>query len=132
MTNRIKQGNNDLLLFSYILPPSDHICLVSRRQPRAQDRMGRTMISHAFRAEKRSAQASAHPLSQAQGGLFSVLTMCSLCLFVAGVLSEMHEVPTFAPCKAFLFEMFAFFRRLKITLDSEQPMLKEKRIIPSV
>ena len=25
-----------------------------------------------FRAEKRSAQASAHPLSQAQGGLFSV------------------------------------------------------------
>ena len=30
------------------------------------------------------------------------------------------------------FEMFAFFRRLKITLDSEQPMLKEKRIIPSI
>ena len=27
-----------------------------------------------FRAEKRSAQASAHPLSQAQGGLFCVLT----------------------------------------------------------
>ena len=25
-----------------------------------------------------------------------------------------------------------FFRRLKITLDSEQPMLKEKQIIPSV
>ena len=25
-----------------------------------------------------------------------------------------------------------FFRHLKITLDSEQPMLKEKRIIPSV
>ena len=44
----------------------------------------------------------------------------------------MHEVQTFAPCKAFLFDMFAFFRRLKITLDSEQPMLKEKRIIPSV
>ena len=57
-----------------------------------------------FRAEKRSAQASAHPLSQAQGGLF-----CVLCLFVAGVLSEMHEVRTFAPCKAFLFDMFAFF-----------------------
>ena len=55
-----------------------------------------------------------------------------LCLFVAGVLSEMHEVRTFAPCKAFLFDMFAFFGRLKITLDSEQPMLKEKRIIPSV
>ena len=33
-----------------------------------------------FRAEKRSAQASAHPLSQAQGGLFCVLT--TVCLFV--------------------------------------------------
>ena len=29
---------------------------------------------YVFRAEKRSAQASAHPLSQAQGGLFCVLT----------------------------------------------------------
>ena len=28
-----------------------------------------------FRAEKRSAQASAHPLSQAQGGLFCVMTV---------------------------------------------------------
>ena len=55
-----------------------------------------------------------------------------VCLFVAGVLSEMHEVRTFAPCKAFLFDMFALFRRLKITLDSEQPMLKEKWIILSV
>ena len=54
------------------------------------------------------------------------------CLFVAGVLSEVHEVRRFAPCKAFLFDMFAFFRRLKISLDSEQPMLEEKRIIPSV
>ena len=44
----------------------------------------------------------------------------------------MHEVRTFAPCKAFLFDMFAFFRRLKITLDSEQSMLKEKWIILSV
>ena len=44
----------------------------------------------------------------------------------------MHEVRTFAPCKAFLFDMFAFFRRLKITLDSEEPILKEKRIIPSI
>ena len=52
-------------------------------------------------------------------------SLCWLCLFVAGVLSEMHEARTFAPCKAFLFEMFAFFRRLRITLDSEQPMLKE-------
>ena len=36
-------------------------------------------------------------------------SVCSLCLFVAEVLSEMHEVRTFAPCKAFLFDMFAFF-----------------------
>ena len=66
-----------------------------------------------FRAEKRSAQASAHLLSQAQGGLFCVLTACvdcvRLCVFVSGVLSEMHEVGTFAPCEAFLFDMFAFF-----------------------
>ena len=32
------------------------------------------MTGMTFRAEKRSAQASAHPLSQAQGGLFCVLT----------------------------------------------------------
>ena len=32
-----------------------------------------------FRAEKRSAQASAHPLSQAQGGLFCVLTGVDSC-----------------------------------------------------
>ena len=30
-----------------------------------------------FRAEKPSAQASAHPLSQAQGGLFGVLTVAA-------------------------------------------------------
>ena len=36
-----------------------------------------------------------------------------LCLFVAEVLSEMHEVRTFAPCKAFLFDMFAFFSSLE-------------------
>ena len=33
-----------------------------------------------FRAEKRSAQASAHPLSQAQGGLFCVLTVSFDCV----------------------------------------------------
>ena len=61
-------------------------------------------------------------------------SVCSLCLFVAGVLSEMHEVRTFAPCKALIFYLTSllFFRRLKITLDSEKPMLKEKWIIPSV
>ena len=40
-------------------------------------------------------------------------SVCWLCLFVAGVLSEMHEVRTFAPCKAFLFDMFAFFSSLE-------------------
>ena len=34
--------------------------------------------------------------------------------------------------KHFCLTCLLFFRRLKITLDSEQPMLKEKRIIPSV
>ena len=49
-----------------------------------------------------------------------------LTVFVVAVLSEMHEVRTFAPCKAFLFDMFAFFSSLEITLDLEQPMLKGK------
>ena len=34
--------------------------------------------------------------------------------------------------KHFYLTCLLFFHRLKITLDSEQPMLKEKRIIPSV
>ena len=34
-----------------------------------------------FRAEKRSAQASAHPLSQAQGGLFCSVDVCFLLEF---------------------------------------------------
>ena len=50
-----------------------------------------------FRAEKRSP----HPLSQAQGGLFCVLT--------AFVLNEVHEVRTFAPCKAFLVDICLLF-----------------------
>ena len=33
----------------------------------------------AFRAEKRSAQTSAHPLLQAQGGLFCLLTVFVCC-----------------------------------------------------
>ena len=39
--------------------------------------------------------------------------MCRLCLFVPGVLSEMHEVRSLPPCKAFLFDMFAFFSSLE-------------------
>ena len=46
---------------------------------------GQFKLEPHFRAEKRSAQASVHPLSQAQGGLFCVLTRgadCSVCLLV--------------------------------------------------
>ena len=82
-----------------------------------------------FRAEKRSAQASAHPLSQAQGGNF-------LCVDCACLLLEFWVKCTrcerLLPVKYFYLTCLLFFRRLKITLDSEQPMLKEKRIIPSV
>ena len=57
------------------------------------------------RAEKFSAQASAHPLSQAQGGIFCLLT--GLTAFVCSVrvlrLNEIQEVLTFALCTAFLF-----------------------------
>ena len=50
------------------------------------------------------------PYRRLKAGIFCALT---LCLFVAGVLSEMHEVRKFAPCKAILFDMFAFFSSLK-------------------
>ena len=42
-------------------------------------------------------------------------SVCWLCfkLFVAGVLSEVHEVRMLAPCKAFLFDMFALFSSLE-------------------
>ena len=39
--------------------------------------------------------------------------LCVDCVCLFGVLSEMHEVRTFAPCKACLFEMFAFFSSLE-------------------
>ena len=82
-----------------------------------------------FRAEKRSAQDSVHVLPQAQGGLFW------LCLFVTErVLTETEKNArdvNVCYSKAFLPVCF-FFHHLKITLDSDQPMLKEKRIIPSV
>ena len=35
--------------------------------------------------------------------------LCVDCVIVAGVLSEVHEVRKFAPCKAFLFDVFTFF-----------------------
>ena len=39
---------------------------------------GTQTLAPTFRAEKRSAQSSAHPLSQAQGGLFCVLTVLTV------------------------------------------------------
>ena len=45
--------------------PTTHLQFCRERKYRQAD----------FRAEKRSAQSSAHPLSQAQGGLFCVLTV---------------------------------------------------------
>ena len=58
-----------------VLPPS---CFALRpiKETEAQDLGLRLLrLRVVFRAEKRSAQASAHPLSQAQGGLFCVLTV---------------------------------------------------------
>ena len=71
-----------------------------------------------FRAEKRSAQASAHPLSPA----FVCLILWEFWLR----LNEIHKVRTFASCKGyFLFLLLLFFGQLKITLDSEQPAMLE-------
>ena len=65
--------------------PDIHCHLGEEKDQKLQARdsvgvLGRVMILKTkndgdFRAEKRSAQASAHPLSQAQGGLFCVLTV---------------------------------------------------------
>ena len=60
-----------------------------------------------FGAEKRSAQSSADPLLQAQGGLFCLSTAffsVSFCESFWLRLNEIHEMRTFSPCKAFLFE----------------------------
>ena len=53
-----------------------------------------------FRAEKRSAQASVHPLSQAQGGLFCVLTVFVFCWSSEWNAWGANVCSTFAPCKA--------------------------------
>ena len=87
--------------------------------------------------EKRSAQASAYPLSQAQGGIFCVLTGRVGCVCLrntqgANVCSLYRSVKPFYSFFCRCSCCFLIFRHLKITLDSEQPMLKEKRIIPSV
>ena len=85
-------------------------------------------ITAQFRAEKRSAQASVHPLSQAQGGLFCVLTafrcVCLLLEFLVKC-TRCERLLHLEVCKAFLFVFLLlsllFFHHLKITLDSEQP-----------
>ena len=87
-------------------------------------------------AEKRSAQASAHLLSQAQGGLFCVLAFD--CVFVCQWESFDWDWMKCTSCERLLLEkpfylcVVFVLRHLRITLDSEQPMLKQKRIIPSV
>ena len=58
-----------------------------------------------FRAEKRSAQASAHPLSPA----FVCLVLWEFWLR----LNEIHEVRTFAPCKGFFFVFVVVFSSLE-------------------
>ena len=83
------------------LPEIDHVSfLVEHAQTFFAGEVKTSKPAVVFKAEKLSAQASAHPLSQAQGGLFCVLTV-------------LHELRTFAPCKAFLFDLFAFFSSLE-------------------
>ena len=90
----------------------------------------RLRVTRKFRAKKRSAQASAHPLSQAQGGLFCVLTVFVCCW--SAEWNARHEVRTFAPCKAFLLEMFAFFSSLENYFGFRTTNVKGKRIILSI
>ena len=66
--------------------------------------------------------------------VFLCVDCVRLCLFVKYTRCE--RLLLVEVCKAFSFVLLLllllFFRHLKITLDSEQPMLKEERIIPSV
>ena len=60
-------------------------------------------------------------------------SVCWQGLFVAGVSwVKCTRCERLLPVKHFYLTCLLFFRRLKITLDSEQPTLKEKRIIPSI
>ena len=73
-----------------------------------------SFLLHPFRAEKRSAQASAHRLR----------------LFVSFCESSDWDWMKYTRCdrllllKALFLFLLLFFRHLKITLDSEQPMLE--------
>ena len=91
-------------------------------------------LSLLFRAEKRSAQASAHPLSQAQGGLFCTCVDC-VCLSLREFwlrLNEMHKVWTFSSRKAFLPFCGFCFSSLENYFGLGTTNVKGKRIIPSV
>ena len=68
------------------------------------------------------------PYRRLKAGFFCVLTGFVCCW--SWVKCTRHE--RLLPVKHFYLTCLLFFRRLKITLDSEQPTLKEKRIIPSV
>ena len=63
-----------------------------------------------FRAEKRPAQASAHPLSQAQGGLFCVLTCVDLVLTASGRKNVISMRELFCPDPLAGFEKMAGFQ----------------------
>ena len=84
--------------------------------------------STSFRAEKRSAQASTHPLSQAQGGLFRVLTRADKCWAVKRALRSSFNVWCGVGLARALFPRFrCAWMPAKFSL-----MLKKERIILSV
>ena len=68
----------------------------TRRKRKTFANLCQRQLSNLFRAEKRSAQASAHPLSQAQGGLFCVLTAFVVafvcCCFLQSILQKPYFV----------------------------------------
>ena len=91
-----------------------------------------------FRAEKRSAQASAHPLSQAQGGLFCACVGCvQLCLSVTERSSDWDWIKC-TRCERFLLEKSFYFcvvfvfRHLQIILDSNNRCWGKNESSPSV
>ena len=74
------------------------------------------------------AQASDHSLSQAQAFLLTVF----VCHWSSEWTTRDANVSGLLFVKYFCVTLLLFLRHLKITLDSEQPMLKKKQIIPSV
>ena len=97
-------------------------------------------------SDRENLNRSVHISSRVQGGKTFCASFCAsliagsrrafLCVDCVRLLLEFWVNCTRCECllplKHFYLTCLLFFRRLKITLDSEQPMLKEKRIIPSV